>query len=181
MLLGVFLLGCISLQTESNNTNDSQDTPAPVPGNITHSTENITGTLNQTPPTILTIEASRALDIATNFIRNSPTYALDGSGLQLIALYTGNDCVPSFYELFGIGQQRPCIPMNSSPVFENTYVFLFNFTSSSGGYGNRTDQVVTQVITDHRIAVVVKNEEVISALIDGQWDEVNQQPLPGVE
>lgn len=166
-VLGILLFGCLNPSTPiQNNTN-----------------ETVSNQSNQTSmpaePDVESIETTQALETAENFVLNSPTYAWDGSNLDLIEIYSGGDCVPGFYELFGTGQPAECVPMNQSEVFTDAYIFKFTFTSSHGGYGNRTGQFVTQAFTDHIIAVIVKNNEVMSAIIDGKWDELNQEMLPG--
>ncbi len=50
--------------------------------------------------------------------------------------------------------------------------FIFEFVSSQGGYGDRTNQIVTQVITPHRIVVTVKNGEIVSAITDNIFSEI---------
>jgi hypothetical protein len=45
--------------------------------------------------------------------------------------------------------------------------------SLHGGYGDRTDQIVTEAITPHVIVVIVEGQ-VISAIMDDRWDELNQ-------
>lgn len=162
----VLLFGCLNnltpIQNNSNtHLNDSNQTSIPV------------------APTLMTIETSHALDAARSFVENSPTYLWDGSSLDLIEIYSHSDCAPGFYELFGTGEQGACVQMSESLVFKDAYVFKFAFTSSHGGYGNRSGQIVTQAFTNHLIAVTVKNNDVISAIIDGKWDEVNQEALPG--
>jgi len=62
--------------------------------------------------------------------------------------------------------------------FPPQFVVPIDFDSLHGGYGNRTEQIVTQVITPHTIRVTVVNGMVTSAIIDGKWDELNQIQLP---
>ncbi|AFV23872.1 hypothetical protein Mpsy_1665 [Methanolobus psychrophilus R15] len=56
-------------------------------------------------------------------------------------------------------------------------MLTYNFTSSYGGYGNRTNQMVTEVITNHTIEVTLYSSNVVSAMIDGVWDERKQRML----
>ncbi len=60
--------------------------------------------------------------------------------------------------------------------FPEQYVVSVDFTSRHGGYGDRTDQIVTQVLTEHSMRVVVSNGMVKSAIIDDRWDEIIQKP-----
>lgn len=54
------------------------------------------------------------------------------------------------------------------------YVVQVNFDSAHPGYGDRSDQVLAQVITPHTMKVMVSDYGVGSATIDGVWDESNQ-------
>lgn len=53
--------------------------------------------------------------------------------------------------------------------------FTFEFVSSHGGYGNRTDQIVTQAITPHEMVVVVENKVVVDAITDGVFSETQNK------
>jgi hypothetical protein len=55
------------------------------------------------------------------------------------------------------------------------YFVTISFTCAQPGYGDRTGEVLAQVITDHKARVVVSNGEVLSAVIDDAWDEFNQR------
>ncbi len=102
-----------------------------------------------------TVEYTRALDesqikaLAESWIREAPTYKYDGSGLALVDY----------------------VQQESFPV---RHVLTYNFTSSHAGYGDRSDQVTAQVITNHTIKVTIIDGNVDSAIIDGVWDEMDQ-------
>ena len=53
--------------------------------------------------------------------------------------------------------------------------FTFEFVSRYGGYGDRTNQIVTQVITPHKMIVVVENGVVVDALTDGVFSETQNK------
>ena len=90
--------------------------------------------------------------IAESWIENAPTYSFDGFDLELES-----------HEVF--------------ETFPEPQILNYTFTSRHGGYGNRTDQVVTEALTPHTIEVTVSEGEVRSAIIDGDWDEIAQQPV----
>ncbi len=95
------------------------------------------------------IEDSR--DIATNWMETeAPTYVFDGSGLELI---------------------------EEEEVDSGTFEFTFNFESSAAGYGDREDEPVAQVITPHTTVVTVKEGEVISAITDDVFSELDGQMI----
>jgi hypothetical protein len=49
------------------------------------------------------------------------------------------------------------------------------FDSRHAGYGNRTGQVLAEVITPHIAEVTVRTGKVATAIMDGQWDMINQR------
>jgi spore germination protein GerM len=95
--------------------------------------------------------------LAKEWIENSaPTYVFDGSDLNLAST-----------------EELPA---------PDSYRFVFEFTSSAAGYGDRSDMMLAQVITPHTMEVVVSGGEIQSALTDGVFDETlgkmtNEAPL----
>lgn len=87
--------------------------------------------------------------IAEDFIMNSPTYAYDGQDLELI-----NNVVQETYP--------------------EKHVLTFKFTSTHAGYGDRSDQIIAQVITPHTARIVIVNGEVVNAVLDERWDMLEQ-------
>ncbi|AAM04064.1 TPA: hypothetical protein HA338_11435 [Methanosarcina acetivorans] len=90
--------------------------------------------------------------IAENWIETAPTYSFDGFDLEL-ETHEALESVPE------------------------QHVLNYTFTSSHGGYGNRTDKIVTEALTPHSIEVIISEGKVTSAVIDGEWDEITQEPL----
>jgi|GEM_PF-969188 len=90
-------------------------------------------------------------EIARAFVEHSPTYQYDGFDLQY----------------------------NQTIVLRCPYcwTFVFDFTSRHAGYGNRTGQVLAQVITPHQAEVTVINGTITSAVLDGRWDMLTQTPV----
>jgi len=91
-------------------------------------------------------------NIAREFVMQSPTFAFDGMQDTLE---------------FG-----PVAIMESDPI---QYGIEASFTSSHGGFGDRTDQIVTEDLTPHKMKIVISENEVISAVTDDSWDELNNQ------
>lgn len=98
--------------------------------------------------------AEEAERIALSFLRSSPTFKFDGVEASI-----------RVSEVF---------VMESYPV---QYAFMVAFECAHPGYGDRTGQVLAQVITPHEIRIVVSAGEVRSAVIDGEWDELNQEEV----
>ncbi len=90
--------------------------------------------------------------IAKRFTTNSATFSYDGIKDTL--------------------QIKTTSVMESFPA---QHVVSVEFTSRHGGYGDRSDQMVTQVLTTHSMRAVVSNGVVISAIMDDSWDELHQQ------
>ena len=95
----------------------------------------------------------KAREMAEDFVMSGPTFAFDGieNTLQLVeTLY---------------------------PDIENAWQFVFHFESRQAGYGDRTGQMLAQVITPHEAVITVEQGKVKSAVMDGKWDMVNQKML----
>jgi len=93
-----------------------------------------------------------ALGVAQKYIVTSPTFAFDGDINTLDTVYVGSvESIPS------------------------QYVIKISFDSSHGGFGNREGQMLIQAITPHTMTILVSEGNVISAVTDETWDELNHQ------
>lgn len=93
-----------------------------------------------------------ALGVAQKYIVTSPTFAFDGDINTLDTVYVGSvESIPS------------------------QYVIKIFFDSSHGGFGNREGQMLIQAITPHTMTILVSEGNVISAVTDEVWDEINHQ------
>ncbi len=92
--------------------------------------------------------------LAKDFVTSSPTFLFDG--------------MPETLEV------QDAVILESFP---EQYIITIEFTSRHGGYGDRTDQIVTEALTPHKIVVTVVENEVVSAIIDNKWDELNQEMM----
>lgn len=90
-------------------------------------------------------------ELARTFVEQSPTYQFDGFDLE----YTQTIVLHCPY----------------------CWRFLFDFQSRHAGYGNRTGQVLAQVITPHTAEVTVINGTITSAVLDGRWNMLTQSGL----
>ncbi len=92
---------------------------------------------------------------AIDFISTSPTFSFDGI--------------------------KDSIVVQSTRTFDTSppeYVVFLSFDSAHAGYGDRSDQVLAQVITNHNALIKVVNGKVVTAILDsGTWDELNQKML----
>ncbi|MBU0962663.1 MAG: hypothetical protein KKD48_02035 [Nanoarchaeota archaeon] len=100
-----------------------------------------------------TINFDNSKLLSENFVKNSETYKFDGISESL--QYTGYD-------------QLDC---------NNCYNFRYEYDSSQIGYGNRQEQLLAQIITHHTIIINIENGQVISAIVDNKWDEINQKEI----
>lgn len=100
--------------------------------------------------------AKDSFKIAGEFVINSSTYDYDGFNLVL------KEASPI------VCVTEPC---------SNSWVFTFSFVSSHAGYGDRTDQPVAQVITDHVAIVTIEDGQIASAILDEKWDMIGQKLL----
>ncbi|MCX7912148.1 MAG: hypothetical protein N2506_04220 [Dehalococcoidales bacterium] len=82
--------------------------------------------------------------IAEKFVRNDVTFLFDG--------------IPETLRLAAV----TALPHGG--------VYTYEFDSRHAGYGDRTGQVLAQVLTHHIAVVTVENGEVTSAVMDDIWD-----------
>lgn len=95
--------------------------------------------------------------IAYRWLYSSPTFKFDGleNTIKLVDIWQAMTLVaPSFWQV------------------------TFEFDSAHPGYGDRTDQILAQVITHHSVKIHVTEGKVTMAIIDEKWDELNQSMLP---
>ncbi len=110
------------------------------------------GELNMPIPTDIVYDDVMIMEIAKMFVLSSPTFAFDG--------------------------MEDTLEFGSITILESfpeQYVLDVNFTSSHGGFGDRTDQIVTQVLSPHTMKIIISEGNVISAIIDNTWDDLNNQ------
>ncbi len=103
--------------------------------------------------TPVTEEESRR--IAEDYLRNSPTFTFDGMEDTLSLVETHTMLCPYCWE------------------------FEFEFQCLHAGYGDRSGQAVAEVITPHTARILVQEGQVLGATIDGVWDMMKQEMLPG--
>ena len=104
----------------------------------------------QTGPTGAYTE-DNAIAAALNYLRNCPTFRFDG--------------IPESVQVVGVETLR-------SPW---TWEVSIAFECRHAGYGNRTGKMLAQVISPHQIRAVVQRGDIVSAIIDGVWDELAQK------
>lgn len=104
----------------------------------------------QTGPTEAYTE-EEAIAAALNYLRNCPTFRFDG--------------IPESVKVVGVETLR-------SPW---TWEVSIAFDCRHAGYGDRTGKILAQVISPHLIRVVVRKGVIVSAIIDGVWDELAQK------
>jgi hypothetical protein len=106
-------------------------------------------TFGQSDQAQYTEEASK--EIAGDFVKNSSTFAYDGTEESL-------ELAETLY-----------------PDTENAWTFVYRFESRHAGYGDRTGQMLAQVITRHEAVITVEQGKIKSAIMDEKWDMINQK------
>ena len=107
----------------------------------------VSGACSQTTPTI----QEEPQKIAENFVKNDTTYLFDG--------------MPETLEI------------TSTSLLETGGKFTYEFDSAHAGYGDRTGQILTQVITHHTAVITVEAGKVTSGIMDSVWDMKKQATL----
>jgi hypothetical protein len=101
-----------------------------------------------------------AIKTASTFLSSEATYKFDGMQSSLI-----------------MDAQK--IELGTSPPKE-VYLVTAEFTSRQAGYGDRTGMMMADVLTTHKCVITIdQNNDVISAIMDGQWDMINQKTISG--
>lgn len=108
--------------------------------------------LTKIPTTQEEQERYNAIEVAKKYIVTSPTFAFDG--------------LPETLDVEDVSV------LESYPV---QYRIKIAFDSAHGGFGNREGQMLTQAITPHKVDIIVSEGNVISAVTDEAWDELNHQ------
>jgi hypothetical protein len=93
--------------------------------------------------------------IAEEFVKTEATFRFDG--------------IPETLELTNIAS------------IANGWQYIIEFDSQHAGYGDRSGQILAQVITHHAAEVTVQAGLVTAAVMDGVWDMVKQQMVDKFE
>ena len=100
----------------------------------------------------ITEEASQR--VALDFVRNDATFRFDGIATTLKHVETTS--------------------LSRCPF---CWAFTYEFDSANAGYGDRTGQVLAEVITPHQAVIVVEQSVVTSAIMDEKWDMIQQNEI----
>lgn len=95
-------------------------------------------------------DSEKIIDFTRQFIINGPTFSYDG--------------IPDSLE----------IKIVSADESDSKFLLEGKFKTLHTGYGNRENLDLPEDITLHTIIVSIVDEKIISAVIDNQWDELNQ-------
>jgi hypothetical protein len=106
--------------------------------------DELTSTMQNMPKSPL----KEAEDIASEWLKNAPTFSFDG-----------------------IQGTMSVIDGVIAESYPEQYFITISFDCSHAGYGDRTDMMLAQIITQHEAVVVVSSNQIQSAVIDGEWDE----------
>lgn len=101
-----------------------------------------------------------AIKSASDFLNNEATYKFDG--------------------------MKSTMTMDAQKVVKETdpakevYIVTAEFTSRQAGYGDRTGMMMAEVLTTHKCVITIdQNNQIISAVMDGQWDMIKQNTISG--
>ncbi|QNT76782.1 hypothetical protein [Dehalogenimonas etheniformans] len=67
------------------------------------------------------------------------------------------------------------LKVTSTTSVGNDWKYTIEYDSRHAGYGNRTGQVLAEVLTHHTAEVTVQAGKVTKAIMDQQWDMINQR------
>ena len=107
------------------------------------------------PPASAAVVADQhGLAIVEAFVRNSATFRYDGKPESL--------CLQSVR------------PLAACP---GCYEYVLSFESRHPGFGDRTGVPLTQAPTPHRATIVLRDQVVVSGILDAAWDMAQQRIL----
>lgn len=98
-------------------------------------------------------DAEKSQRAAREFLLGGPTFRFDGIEDSIKLLSTSTGRAPDSWE------------------------FAYEFQCRQAGYGDRSGQMLAQVITDHRAQILVEQGKVVHAVLDGRWDELRQEMI----
>lgn len=73
------------------------------------------------------------------------------------------------------------LTVTSTTSVANGWKYTIEFDSRHAGYGNRSGQILAQVITHHAAEITVQAGLVTTAIMDGVWDMINQRMVDELE
>lgn len=73
------------------------------------------------------------------------------------------------------------LEVTSTTSVSNGWEYTIEFDSQHAGYGNRSGQILAQVITHHRAKVTVQDGQVTKAIMDDIWDMIEQKTIGELE
>ena len=106
--------------------------------------------IGKNPTTCSKEQASAA---AFSLIKNSPTFSFDGIKDS-------------------IRQVKADSPDNGV-----TWGLFYTFKTAHPGHGDRSDQVLAQVVTEHAAQIILKKCKISSAVCDNTWDLITDSPI----
>lgn len=98
-------------------------------------------------------DQNESREIAKDYLLNSSTFRFDGIEDGVMLVETNTLKCPYCWE------------------------FVFEFQCRHAGYGNRTGQILAQVITPHTARIIVEQGRVTSAIMDGKWNMLEQRMI----
>jgi hypothetical protein len=114
-------------------------------------------------PEISGFTEEEAKELAEDFVKTNPTFVFDGieDSLKLtnIAAFTRKE----------VSEDAP----DSGEI--KGWEFVFEFESRHAGFGDRTGEMLAQVITPHVAVITVEQDVIKSAIMDSKWNMTKQK------
>lgn len=101
---------------------------------------------------LVQISKENSRKAAEDFVRNSPTFIFDGMISTLVLT-------------------------DSETLTASSWRFTYAFDCQHPGYGDRSGQTLSEVITHHQAVITVEKGSVTDAVLDGSWDEITQEEI----
>lgn len=101
----------------------------------------------------VTCTQDQAVSLAEQFIRNTPTYTFDG--------------------IDGSIKKIKVEPVDNGKFWNLSYIFQ----SKHPGYGDRSNQVLAEQVTEHSVKISIQGCTVVSAICDKSYDMLTNQQV----
>jgi hypothetical protein len=98
----------------------------------------------------------------------------EGDNRLAAKYYIENDSTYKFDSL------KDTLKLVSAVRMDKGWEFTYEFDCRHAGYGDRTGQILAEVITHHTAVLKVESGKLISAVLDKIWDMVKEQPMEEV-
>ena len=83
----------------------------------------------------------------------------------------------STFRFDGIGESLRLESLRPMAACPGCYEYTLYFESRHPGFGDRSGQGITAALTAHRATIILRDQRVVSGVLDHAWDMTSQRIL----